>query len=111
MSDTPTIHAVLSQIETAASPEPFTLALSDNRRIAFPDPGDMRWEEAEQLLVDLSTPGRGRMVFRRWLSEADYDALMSEAITLKQMTALMDKLQAHYSAIFGQPGESPASPS
>lgn len=102
MSDTPKIHATLSDLDASAKAGPFVQALKNNKRITFPDPGEMEWTEAIDLVDDITSNARAAM--KKWLSEADYNKLLEAKLTLYQFSELGRRVGQHYQAILGEPG-------
>jgi len=112
MSDTPKVHATLAALTTDDAPEQFVLAVTGSKRITFPDPGEMGWDEAETFLRDLaSNKVSSKEALSRWLSPTDFKALTAEKLTYRQLRTLVTQVQRHYSDLFGTPGESTASQS
>jgi hypothetical protein len=96
------VSVSLSSLESEAEyGEAFTVALSNNKVISFPNPGEMPFDEAEEFMQGAEGGQRSTDVLKRWLSEEDYALLMAEKPSLLVMMALMDKVSSHYEAIFG----------
>lgn len=106
-SDKPKVHATLASLDVEADPEPFVWGTKSGKRVTFPDPGAMDAFEVEDFLADFTELGRNNtVVMKKWLSEKDFEALREDRLTLRQFTALMKAVLAHYSDIFGPvPGE------
>jgi len=109
--DKPNVHTLASlDVETGA--EPYVYMTKARKRVTFPDPGEMDAFEAEEMLISFGDPQiTSKEMLQRWLSETDFKALGAEKLTFYQMLALIADVQKHYEAIFGKPGESPASES
>lgn len=104
MNDKPTVDFTLASLEAeAVRPGPVTMGFGEGR-ITFPDPSAMDWKEGEEWLDDLSTK-RDSELFKKWLTAADYAKLEKSGLSLGGKVVLAEKLQKHYAAIFGMPGE------
>lgn len=105
MSDKIQVNDSLSSLDLEAAVEPYVFALPGNKLITFPDPLDMPFEEAEEMMNGL-TSGQATLTaaFSQWLTEEDFETLMAAKLTMRQVVALSRKLVKHYSAIFGTPG-------
>lgn len=115
MTDTPKIHDTLDSLDSEAGAEPYVFGIK-NKRITFPDPGLMGFQEAEDFLREMSDPSKSITdTLERWLSEQDAKTLVAAKLNFYQMLSLLQKAQEHYEKIFGeapsgeQPGESGAS--
>ncbi|WP_435199579.1 hypothetical protein [Janibacter sp. GS2] len=113
MSDKPVVHSTRPKLqpETKAGPYVFAAKVDDkNVRITFPDPDEMPWEDAEELLSDIVAPETtSRQALTRWLDDEQYEALKSLNLTFGEMRTLMEKVGEHYKHLLGGPGESDAS--
>lgn len=108
MTDRPTIHDTLAGLDNEAHPEPYRLGLAGGKTITFPDPGDMEMEEFERFMADIEGKPNS-VIFKRWLSNDDYDKLKAEKLNIRQTVALAKKVTKHYEYIFGAQGEGVAS--
>lgn len=109
MADSNKPDLVLSQLEVEEV-GPYVVALSGSKRVTFPDPGAMNAFEADEFANDLMRAQNADTVFSRWLSEEDFKKLKDEkGFTLYKMRKLMEHLNNHYKAAFGDPGEGNAS--
>ena len=106
MSDTIKVNASLASLDAQAEATPFVFGISKNKRITFPHPSDMSLEAAEALADILNSDGakKASTVFERWLSAADYAALVAEKLTVRQANALAQLVTEHYQDVFGTPG-------
>lgn len=113
MSDSPSVNSTRGKLQpdTKAGPYVFGAKSGDkNVRITFPDPDDMPWEDAEDLLHDIVAPDvTSRQSLQRWLDDEQYAALQSLGLTFGEMRTLMENVGDHYKHLFGEPGESDAS--
>lgn len=112
--DKPVISATLASLDVEAAPAAFVYGTKSGKRITFPDPGEMDWEQAEQFMLDISGNGgpvSNAEALEKWIGKAGLDALREDHLTLRQFMALMAKVQGHYASAFGTPGESVASES
>lgn len=109
--DKPNVHT-LASLDVEAGAEPYVYMTKARKRVTFPDPGEMDAFDAEDMLISFSDPQvTSKEMLKRWLTETDFEALVAERLKLNQMLALIADVQRHYEAIFGKPGESPASES
>lgn len=112
-TDRPTVHVTRSKLQPDTKAGPFVFgakAEDKNVRVTFPDPDDMPWQEAEDLLSDLLNPQVSpKQALLRWLDDDNYADLERLGLTFGEMRTLMDQVGDHYKAIFGAPGESDAS--
>lgn len=109
MSDSRKPDVILAQLEVEEV-GPYVVGLSNSKRISFPDPGAMNAFEADEFATDLMSAKSAADVFKRWLSEADFQKLKEEKnFNLYKMKKLMSTLQKHYEAAFGTQGEDIAS--
>ena len=99
--DKPKIHATLKDLDNEVRQEPFTYMTKANKRVVFPDPGEMDWEDSEQFTRDLSGPMPAREFLEKYLGDEGFAALAEERFTGYQMTAFMKKVVTHYGAFFG----------
>lgn len=111
MSDKPTIHATLDDIEAEGKPEAFVFATKQGKRVTFPDVFAMDWIEGEKFLDDLSGDKSNSEVMKRWLSDKDYQTLRDAGISLRGMGVLIQRVMNHYQGVVGTPGEGDASKS
>lgn len=108
--DKPTVHSTTSSLDADAKVEPYVHATRGGKRITFPDPFEMEFEEAEEFMASLEGV-KSSEVLRRWLSDGEYDLLKDDHLTLRQMMVLTQKVQAHYEAWLGDQGNGGASAS
>lgn len=108
MADKMKVHDSLAGLELDSKPEPYRLG-TPGGPVTFPDPADMPFDEGEDFLNDLALSTSVSDVLERWLSEEDWGKLKAARPTLGQLKVLSSRLQAHYSYIFGGPGEDTAS--
>lgn len=96
----------LTDLSGAATAEPFRFDTEGNGVITFPDPKDMDWVDAEELM-SLFDDGEAKPsdIFRAWLSDDDFAALQGCGLGFMSMVELVKHLQAHYSEVFGTSGE------
>jgi hypothetical protein len=111
--DKPARVFTVNDLDIEESPDPFVFQLPRTRkRITFPPPGDLDAFTAEEFLFDLQNPQlTSREALSKWLSEDDFTRLLAEKPSLNLLIGLIGKVQEHYQAIFGGPGESDASES
>lgn len=103
-NDKPTINDTIAALEAeAVRPGPYVLG-SGEGRITFPDPGEMDWKEGEEWVYDLGVK-RDSELFAKWLDADNYAKLEESGLTMAGKVVLTKKLQQHYGAIFGTPGE------
>lgn len=99
------VNDSLASLDVEATREPYRFALPGNKIIAFPDPMDLDFIEAEEFVRALTS---GEMTlaesFEKWLSEEDFQALKDARLTLRQVAALTQKVAAYYQDVFGEPG-------
>ncbi|WGH80602.1 hypothetical protein QDX25_07240 [Auritidibacter ignavus] len=108
-TDKPTIHESISNLKKETpEAEVFTVALSNNKRITFPDPYAMEQEEAESVFAGINGNSRSSEVIRTWLSDEDYQALKAEKLRVMVLTRLVRKAVDHYENFYGGLGESDA---
>lgn len=108
-TDKPTIHASLKDLDQEVRPAPFTYMTKANKRVVFPDPGEMGWEESDQFSRDLNSSMPAREFLIKYLGEKDFTALEAEKFNGYQMTNFMTLVLKHYKAFLGTPGEEGAS--
>lgn len=108
-TDKPTIHATLKDLDQEVRPAPFTYMTKANKRVVFPDPGEMGWEEADQFTRDLNGAMPARTFLIKYLGEKGFEALEAEKFTGYQMTNFMTRVIKHYKEFLGAPGEDNAS--
>lgn len=87
------------------APEAFVYTTKASRRVVFPDPGELPFQEAEQWLVDVQKMARSTEVFEKWLEPEDFAAFLEDKLTLREVMALSTRVQRHYGDIFGDQGE------
>jgi len=106
MPDKITVNGSLSSLDTEGTPAaPYRFALNDNKIITFPNPLDLPFEEAEDLIQTVTDPATSiTAAFEKWLSEEDYAKLRAARLSLRQIAALSKKVADHYSEIFGDAG-------
>lgn len=111
MSDNPLESSTLARLGQTEKAEPYVYTCRNGKgKVTFPDPGEMDWIEAEEFMrVFAEEPDS--VALREWLSEADYKKILGEKWTLNEKLLVLKDAMAHYSEIFGTPGEGPASAS
>ena len=98
--------SLLDHLEKEAKVKPFTAEIAKDVVITFPNPMDMKWQEAQRFMNIMTAENASvGEVFSEWLSEEDYAALENADVTLNQMMTLAQAVSEHYSAAFGTPGE------
>lgn len=108
--DKPKVDLTFSNLDDEETPRPFIYMTKANKRVTFPDLYDMEWEEGEAFLADMATKPT-RQILDKWLTAADVEALKADRLSLRNMLLLTQKVQAHYEASLGTPGEGSASES
>lgn len=107
--DSPTVHRTLASYASQESAsDTFVLGLPGGHRVAFPDPGEMEWQQAESFLMDLDGKGPTE-VFKKWLSPQDATAMRESKMNWRTLQNIMRDVRSHYSDIFGTEGEGDAS--
>lgn len=76
--------------------EPFVVIIGKKPR-SFADPNDMDWRDMMAVMED---PLR---LFRLALSEDDFDEVMAESISVRNMRVLVESYMAHYGIDLGNP--------
>jgi len=108
--DKPTIHASAAQLDKEIGsenvPEPFVYRTKTGKRIPFPDPYGMEWEQAEEFIGKLDKFGNSKDALLEWVGTDGYEAIKADHLTLRQMLQLVTNVQQHYTAFMGSPGES-----
>lgn len=107
--DKPVVHATIKDLDTEVRPSAFTYMTKENKRVVFPDPGEMDWEKADEFARDLNGSMPARAFLIKYLGDKDFGALAAEKFNGYQMTGFMSKVVKHYSAFFGTSGEDNAS--
>lgn len=102
----PASFNLLDHLEKETKVKPFTAQIAEDVVITFPNPMEMKWQEAQRFMnimtADNASVGE---VFSEWLSEDDYAALENADVTMSQMMTLAQAVSEHYAASFGTPGE------
>lgn len=96
--------SALDKLDGAAAVEEFTFGLK-NKVITFPDPFNLDAEETERFLLDMSKLQSPMAVFKRWLSDEDYQVLVDAHLTGRQAAVLLKAANRHYEALLGDQGE------
>lgn len=105
---TPTLTlSALNKLDAAATPTPFTFG-GRGKIVEFPDPMGMSPEDSERFLSSMEEARSPVQIVREWLSPEDADLLL-EALTMRQLVALIRAATTHYQASMGAPGEDGAS--
>lgn len=107
-ADKPKIHATLADLETEGKPEAFVFATKAGKRVTFPDPFEMGWEEGEEFLEDLQKRS-AKLTLSKWLSEKDYELLRAEGLSVRKLGILLEMVLSHYQGAVGDSGEGDAS--
>lgn len=94
------VNDSLKSLDSEASVGPYRFALSGNKIITFLSPEEMPWEEAEELMLMVSTAAPSEL-FQKWLSEDDHKKFKDEKLNLKQVIELSKKIANHFEAFFG----------
>lgn len=106
MSDKPrTPDFSFSDLDNLEKPEPFVYTTKASKRVTFPDVFDMEAEEAENFLREMGTNPWNTEVLQKWLPAKDYAALKADRLTLRQLSVLFERVQAHYEGRLGDSGE------
>lgn len=113
MADKPSINLSLAALQAEiGKPEPFVLALSNSKRITFPDIFDLPASEAEEFFEDMRSNGQNDFDFlKKWLSEEDYEAYKAQKVPLRVHSALIERVMDYYQSTLGTKGEGTASAS
>ena len=102
---TPTLTlAALDKLDGAAAVEPFTFGIR-NKVVSFPDPFALDAEETEVFMEDIQKLTTPMTIFRRWLSEEDYQVIVDSHLTGRQAAVLLREANRHYEAILGGMGK------
>ncbi|WP_172121315.1 hypothetical protein [Actinomyces faecalis] len=96
--------AALNDLDGAAAPGPFTFGIG-SKVVTFPDPMDLPAEETERFLTDMQSLSWPMEVFRRWLSDEDYQLLVDQRLTGRQAVLLLRQANRHYEAGMGSLGK------
>lgn len=114
-ADSPTVHATLAALDSETPATPYVYGTKAGKRVVFPDPGLMPWEEAEEFLLDIAGRGKAngnREILIKWVGEAGMKALDAEKLNRYQFVEMLGRVQKHYSSFFGvTSGEDDASES
>lgn len=108
VADKPKVHATLADLETEGRPEAFVFATKAGKRVTFPDPFEMDWEEGEKFLEDLQKRS-AVATLTAWLSEKDYATLRTEKLSVRKLGILLEMVLHHYQGVVGDSGEDSAS--
>lgn len=105
MTEQINIHATLSDLDVEGGAEAFVFKLSETETLTFPSPEQMNWAEAEEFLQSFAEPGiKAQTIFKRWLSDEDYNALIESNLNMRQITKLVNLVTEHYNTVFGTSG-------
>jgi len=108
-ADKPRIHLSAKELDKEAgaghAPEPFGYTTRSGRRIVFPDPYEMEFEEAEEFLAKIETFGNSKDALTEWVGKEGFEEISKDRLTLRQMLLLVQRVQQHYVAFMGTPGE------
>lgn len=114
-SDSPQVQATLAALDVETPAEPFVYGTKAGKRVVFPDPGLMPWEEAEEFLLDIAGRGKAngnREILVKWVGEDGMKAIDAEKLNRYQFVELLGQVQQHYASFFGaDSGEDDASES
>jgi len=107
--DSPTIHLSAADLDKEAgsdqAPEPYVYRTRTGKRVTFPDPYEMGFEEAEKFLDEIQAFGNSADSLKRWVGLDGLDAIRKDKLTLRQMLLLVERVQQHYLSFMGTPGE------
>lgn len=107
--DKPQIHLSAKELDKEAgsgtAPESYVYLTRANKRVTFPDPYEMDFEEAEKFLAELETFGNSTDALTKWVGVEGLEAIRNDHLTLRQMLTLVERVQQHYVSFMGSPGE------
>lgn len=98
--------SLLDHLEKEVKVKPFTAEIAEDVVITFPNPMEMRWQESQRFMEQMSAENASvGEVFSEWLSAEDYKALEEADVTMGALMELAKAVGDHYSSAFGTPGE------
>lgn len=108
MADAIKINSVMSDLDVTVAGK-YIHILPGNKRITFPDPGEMQWIEAEEFMQDFEASRSNREAMEKWLSADDFKKLAESKLTMYQLNQLSVLVRKHYEAVFGDEGNATGS--
>lgn len=111
MTDKVTMNSSWADLEKQAKglrPGPFVQGLPGNKRVTFPDPMAMGFEDFERFAFEL-TSGMNSTGLKAWLPESEYAKIAD--LDTAQCIVLVRRATAHYESIKDAVGEPDASQS
>ena len=107
--DKPRIHLSAKELDKEAgagtAPEAYVYQTRAGKRITFPDPYEMDFEQAEEFLAKIESFSNSREALTEWVGADGFEAIQKDHLTLRQMLLLVQRVQQHYVAFMGSPGE------
>lgn len=94
----------IAALQKEAVPEAFTFGVN-SKIISFPDPMELDFEQTDEFIADLRSGKTSKEILSRWLSDEDYQVLVSAKITGRQVSSLLKAVLEHYELIAGSQGE------